>query len=438
MVVPSLSFGLENHLKLRPLRFFVLYAFSLSGLPLALAAGGGNAPATGIAVADAAAKVARLDRERILKLADQALILKRVTITDCVATQSPGSLHDYFSQADYAWPNPANRTGLPYVLRDGESNPATFTGHRMAVRRLKDAVAALTAAYVVTGEQRFVVKAAALLRVFFLDESTRMNPNLQYSQAILGEASGTPYGIIDTLHLAEVAMAARWLEKSPEFPRFIDAGLKAWFRDYTRWILTSTNGTQEFDSANNHSLACVVQLASFAKFTGDEKVLELARLRFKAALLPNQMTNNGSFPRELARTKPYGYSIFQADNLATLCVLLSTTNEDFWNFTLPDGRTPRRAVDFMFPYLGDKRQWLADGHGKDVEHWENWPARQPCLIFAFAEFGAEKYYDLWKRLDADPSDVEIRRNLAITQPVLWLANPDEIPLPAIAPVQCLP
>jgi hypothetical protein len=140
------------------------------------------------------------------------------------------------------------------------------------------------------------------------------------------------------------------------------------------------------------------------------------------------MTNDGSFPRELARTKPYGYSIFQADNLATLCVLLSTTNDDFWKITLPDGRTPRNAVDFIYPYLVDKNQWLVDGHRKDAMHWENWPARQPCLIFAYAEFGDKKYFDLWKKLNADPTDVEIRRNMAITQPLLWIASPDEVPL----------
>ena len=90
----------------------------------------------------------------------------------------------------------------------------------------------------------------------------------------------------------------------------------------------------------------------------------MCRQRFKKVLFPGQMTNNGSFPRELKRTKPYGYSIFQADNLAMLCVLLSTTNEDFWKFTLPDGRTPRNAVDFIYPYLADKNQWLADGRGE--------------------------------------------------------------------------
>jgi hypothetical protein len=364
--------------------------------------------------------VAKIDRVRILKLAGVALQERPPAITDQIATNSAGGPHDYFSQADYAWPNPTNRTGLPYVGRDGESNPNVFSDHRLAMRRMKDAVAALAAAYVLTGDNKYPAKANQFIKVFFLDEATRMNPHLQYAQAVLGSSTGTSYGVIDTLHLAELAVAVPFLEKSPAFDPAVDRGLKQWFSDYIAWMMTSTNGVKEMNNPNNHSIAYFVQLASFARFTGNEKVLELSRERFKQVLFPGQMTNDGSFPRELKRTKPYGYSIFQADNLAALCVLLSTTNEDLWKFALPDGRTPRQAVDFIYPYLADKNKWLADGRGKDVMHWENWPVRQPCLILAYAEFGEGKYFELWKKLEADPAELEVRRNMAITQPLLWL------------------
>lgn len=377
---------------------------------------------------DLAAVVARIDRARILRLAARAMELRPPAITDHIATNSAGGPHDFFSQADYAWPNPTNKTGLPYISHDGESNPNVFTYHRMAMRHMKDAVAALAAAYALTGDDKYPRKAAEFIRVFFLDPGTRMNPNLKYAQAVLGSSTGEPYGIIDTLHLAELAVAVPFLEKSPAFPPDVDIGLKEWFTEYSYWIMTSKPGINEMDNPNNHSIACFVQLAAFAKYTGDEQVLNMCRDRLKDVLFPNQMTNNGSFPLELKRTKPYGYSIFQADNLSTLCVLLSTTNDDLWKFTLPDGRSPRNAVDFIYPYLVDKNKWLADGRGKDVMHWENWPARQPCLLFAYAEFGDGAYFDLWRKLNADPTDLEIRRNMAITQPLLWIASPDEIPL----------
>ena len=375
-----------------------------------------------------ARQVAIVDQERIFRLANQAMTLRPPAITDYVAANSPGGLHDFFSQADYAWPNSTNQTGLPYVTHDGESNPNIFSGHRLAMRHLKDAVAALASAYLLNGDNQYAAKAAQLLQVFFLDAATRMNPNLAYAQVSLGHPGGTQYGIIDTLHLCEVATAIPFLEKSPAFPPALDQGVKQWFTDYTQWILTSANGVKEMNGLNNHSIACYLQLACFARLTGNENVLARARLQFKQVLLPNQMTNDGSFPRELARTKPYGYSIFQADNLATLCAVLSTPSEDFWKFTLSDGRTPRQAIDFIFPYLADKNRWLADGRRQDIQHWDGWPVRQPCLILAYAEFGDAKFFKLWHQLDPDPADLEIRRNLAITQPLLWVARPGQIPL----------
>jgi hypothetical protein len=372
--------------------------------------------------------VARIDQTRILRLARQALELRPPAITEHVATNSAGGPHDFFSQADYAWPNPTNQNGLPYVGRDGESNPNVFSYHRMAMRNMKDAVAALAAAYALTGDDKYVPKAAELLRVFFLDEKTRMNPSLEHAQTVLGHDTGNGYGVIDTLHLAELPVAVAFLEKSHAFPQAVDLGLKKWFSDYINWMTTSTNGLKEMNLANNHSIAYFVQLASFARFTGNQKMLELSRTRFKEVLLPRQMGSDGSFALELKRTKPYGYSIFQADNVAIFCVLLSTNGEDLWRLKLADGRTPRLAVDFIYPYLADKSKWLADGLPQDVMHWQDWPVRQPFLLFAYAAFGEPKYFELWKRLEADPVDLEVRRNMAVTQPLLWLAEPEEIPL----------
>jgi hypothetical protein len=371
-------------------------------------------------------RVARMDRARILRLAQAAMQLAPPAITDHIATNSQGGPHDFYSQSDYSWPNPTNKSGLPYINRDGMSNPDTFNHHRMAMRKMKDAVAALAAAYALTGDDLYVPKAAAFIKVFFLDEQTRMNPNLNYAQATLGKFSGTSYGVIDSLHLAELPVAVNFLEKSSAFDPMVDQGLKKWFADYMAWMTTSTSGIKEMNAKNNHSIAYFVQLASFARFTGNEAMLELSRRRFKEVLLPGQMAADGSFPLEVKRTKPYGYSIFQADNVAALCVLLSTRTEDFWK--LPAGHNARQAMEFIYPYLADKSKWLAAHRGEDVQHWASWPVRQPCLLFAYAEFGDPRYFDLWRKLEADPSDLEIRRNMAITQPVLWIARPDGIPL----------
>ena len=365
----------------------------------------------------AALDVAVIDHDRILKAADAAFRLEPVAITASRSKLSEGGPHDFYSNGDYWWPNPNTTNGLPYVQRDGQTNPGNFVAHRQAIRQLSDAVAALGAAYKISGDDRYARKAAELLKVFFLDDATRMKPNLQYAQAIPGVSPGRGTGIIDTLHLVEIPKAAEAMEKSRAFTPEISNGLKKWFADYVAWMTTSKNGRDEANAGNNHAVAFWLQVAVFAEYTGDANNLAECRRRYTEVFIPKQMTNDGSFPAELRRTKPYGYSIFQLDNMVTLCQVLSARDHDLWNFTLPDGRSIHRAVEFMYPYLADKSKWP---HTPDVNAWEGWPARQPSLLFAGLAFKDSRYLDLWQKLPPDPANEEVRRNIAITQPILWI------------------
>jgi hypothetical protein len=361
--------------------------------------------------------VAALDRSRILSAAGAALSAGPFTITKSRAKLSEGGPNDFYSNADYYWPDPTKTNGLPYVQRDGKSNPGNFNDHRMEMRNLRDAVAALAAAYRLTGEERYAAKAADLLRVFFLDPATRMNPHLKYAQAIPGRTPGRSFGIIDALHLAEIPPAISAMQKSPAFTPELLVGLKRWFADLAEWMQTHKNGQEEAAAKNNHAVAYWLQIASFARFTGNEKLLAECRRQFKEVFVPNQMAPDGSFPLELKRTKPYGYSIFQLDNMATLCQVLSTPQDNLWTFELPDGRGIRKALAYLYPFLADKSKWPLK---PDVQSWESWPARQPCLLFGGLALTEQAYLDLWKKLPADPTDAEVRRNIAITQPLLWV------------------
>jgi hypothetical protein len=367
--------------------------------------------------ASEAIDVAGLDRERILKAADAALALPPLTITAHRAPHAEGSANDFYSNGDYWWPDPTKPNGLPYVRRDGESNPDNFFAHRQAVNTLRDRVAALAAARIVTGDARYAAKADELLRVFFLDPATRMNPNLDHAQAVPGVSAGRPAGIIDGLHLAEVARAVKVLAQERALPEATVTGVKRWFADLCTWMTTSENGRKEAAAKNNHAVAYFVQLAAFADLTGDEPLLAECRRQFVEVFVPHQMAADGSFPEELGRTKPYGYSIFQLDQMATLCQILSARGDDLWGFALPDGRGMRTAVAWLHPYLADKATWPKP---PDVEHWEGWPVRQPHLLFAGLALREPAYLDLWKQLPADSTDPEVRRNVPITQPLLWL------------------
>ena len=368
--------------------------------------------------AGVALEIGSIDKERILKAADAALTLKPLSITQFKATNSPAGPHDYYSNGDYWWPDPSKPDGLPYIQKDGQSNPANFSQHRMALRNLRDAVAALGAAYRITGDDKYAAKASELLAVFFLNPDTMMNPNLQHAQTVPGAfPDGRGIGIIDTLHLIEVPVAVAAMQKSPAFKPEVATGLKKWFQDYLDWMITSKNGKEEAATKNNHAVAFWLQAAVFANFTGDQARLAEAKRQFKEVFLPNQMAQDGGFPAELKRTKPYAYSIFQLDNMTTLCRVLSTPQEDLWAFELPDGRGIRKAVDYLRPYLADKSSWPLK---PDVQAWEGWPTRQSAFLFAGLAYNDPKDLDLWQKLKPDPADEEIQRNIAITQPVLWV------------------
>jgi len=359
-----------------------------------------------------------IERPRVLAAAARWLHEAPVTITAFPSARSAGGLHDYFSEGDYWWPDPSHPDG-PYVQRDGETNPGNFVAHREAMRRLSQIVPALVAAFEITGDRRYAARAVDHLRAWFVAEDTRMNPSLLYAQAIHGRATGRGIGIIDSIHLVEVAQAVRELERLGYLAGGdpTRAAIERWFRDYLAWMTTHPYGLAERGNGNNHSAAWALQVAEFARLVGDTARLAAMRRFFEETLVPGQMAADGSFPRELARTKPYGYSLFQLDVMAALTEVLSTPDHDEWRFTTPDGRGMARALAFMYPYIADRSTWPKP---PDVMYFDQWPVRHPALLFAGRALGEPRYLALWKTLDPDPTVDEVVRNFPIRQPLLWV------------------
>jgi hypothetical protein len=370
---------------------------------------------TGGQESDAWQFVARTDRHRILEAADKYLLQSPVTITAFPTKRSAGGLHDFYSQADYFWPNPADPNG-PYINRDGQSNPDNFNEHRKVMVALSIEMPTLTAAWLLTGDRRYGALACDHLRAWFVTPATRMNPNLQFAQAVQGLSTGRSYGIIDTLHLVEVARAARFLTVKMLSARD-RAAIKSWFAGYIDWLSSSDPGKQERDAKNNHAMCWALQAAEFAHLVDDDATRRDVHRRYKETLLPDQLAIDGSFPKELTRTKPYSYSIFNFDVMSALCQSLKGLTPDPLSFHLADGRGLARAAEFIFPYIKDKTAWK---WAKDVEHFDALPVRSPGLLFAGLAFHEQKYIDLWTTLNPDPTDKEIIRNYPIRQPLLWV------------------
>src|SRR5258706_6354980 len=360
--------------------------------------------------------VVAIERARVLQAANQYLSEKPITITASSSPRSAGGLHDFFSEADYWWPDPKDPNG-PYIQRDGMSNPDNFAAHRRALMRLSVQVPALVAAWKLTKDQRYARHAALHLRAWFVDERTRMNPNLQYAQAIHGRVTGRGTGIIDTIHLVEVGRAIEIVKDSSALSTSDLCVISQWFNDYLTWMTTSKNGIEEREARNNHATCWVMQVAEFARLTGNQKLLSHCRDRFKNVLVPNQIAADGSFPEELRRTKPYGYSLFNLEAMAAVAQILSTPQDNLWTFELPGGRGLRKAVGYMATYIEDKKSWPLR---PDVMYDNQWPRRQSSLLFAGLALNRADYLDLWKKLPADSNVEEVTPNFFIRQPVLWI------------------
>lgn len=369
-------------------------------------------PARRLAVSAPRFDLREIERPRVLKAAARYLAEKPVTVTAASSPRSAGGLHDFFSEGDYWWPDPKNPDG-PYIQRDGMSNPDNFVEHRRAMIRLSLIVPALAAAYKLTRDRKYSDRAAAHLRAWFVDDATRMNPNLQYAQAIKGRFTGRGTGIIDTLHLVEVARAAGQLDLAPAD----SAGVKRWFADYTKWMTTHPYGIAERDTKNNHATCWCAQVATFAQLTGDREQTEYCRNRLKTVLIPHQEAMDGSFPEELRRTKPYGYSLFNLDAMAILAQTLTTKEDNLWTWQLPDGRGMAKAVAWMYPFIADKSKWPKP---PDVMYFDQWPVRQPSLLFAGMALDKPEYLALWRKLPDDPTVEEVLRNWPVRQPLLWV------------------
>ena len=328
---------------------------------------------------------ARLLKDEIIVRADKVLFESPQTITMYVCSRSAGSIHDFYSEGDYWWPDPGNPDG-PYIQRDGMTNPDNFTDHRKAMIRLSRIVGSLASAYKITGDEKYVSQAFTHLKAWFADEATKMNPSLLFAQAIKGRFTGRGIGIIDTIQLIEVAQAIHIMENAKCVNRQLLANIKSWFTEYLKWLMTHNYSKDEMNAKNNHGTCWVMQVAAFAKLKGDKAIMDLCRQRYKEILLPGQMAVDGSFPEELRRTKPYGYSLFNLDAMTMVCIILSDKNNDLINFQTADGRSLKKGIEFLYPFVADKSKWT---YPHDVMYWENWPVAHPFLLFGASNFNVK-------------------------------------------------
>ena len=289
--------------------------------------------------------------------AQRALQMKPVSVMDKTITPPSGNKHDYLSQAPYWWPDPSKPDGKPYVRRDGQRNPEInrITDHDN-LGRLTSAVSTLGLAYHLTRREEYAAHAARLVRTWFIDPATRMNPHLEYGQGIPGINDGRGIGIIETRGLPALLDGVIAISSSPAWNAADEKALQSWMRAYLKWLLESSHGKDESRNGNNHETYYDVQVASLAVYTGQ---MEVARRTLEGSRqrIGRQIEPDGRQPRELERTRSWDYSVMNLTGFFELATLGERAGVDLWNYRAADGRSIRQALDFLVPTAAGERKW---------------------------------------------------------------------------------
>jgi hypothetical protein len=303
---------------------------------------------------------ADFDIKKIDDEAKKVLTAKVEPITSKPATPPSKDKHDYMSQAPYFWRNPNTPSGFPYIRRDGERNPEIkqFPDHEL-MDKMVDAVERLSLGYFATGKNEYAVRAGEILRMWFIDPATKMNPNLEYAQAIPGLNTGRGIGLIETRGLTRVVDSVGLLAGSPSWTRAYQSGVETWFSQFLTWMLESKNGKDESASKNNHGTFYDVQITSYALFVGKQDLAKSTLETAKQKRIALQVERDGRQPLELERTKSWDYSLMNLEGLVSLAELAEHAGVDLWNFHTADGRGIRKAIEFLAPFARDTKSWQA-------------------------------------------------------------------------------
>jgi hypothetical protein len=338
--------------------------------------------------------------KQLIQDADASLRIAPLSVMEKAQLPPSGDKHDYMSLARYFWPNPKNTNGLPYIMRDGEVNPEihTITDYGNFGKML-DSVHTLAMAYYFTGHEKYAEHAAKMIRVWFLDPDTKMNPNLNFAQAVKGLNTGRPTGLIETREIGLVADAVGLMAGSKAWTAEDQKGLEDWFAKYLDWLLTSPNGREESKKSNNHGLWFDVQITSVALFAGREdaarKILEEA----KNNRIGIQIEPDGSMPLELARTTSKHYIRFTLEGFFRLASIGERVGVDLWNYETKDGRSLQKALEYPIPYILGKKEWQY----KQIHDFQ-WNLYYPLYLQGSIVYKNAKYDDLLKVLSSEETE----------------------------------
>jgi hypothetical protein len=403
----------------------------------------------------------------LLKHAQVALTAGPFAVTDKSVPPPSGSKHDYWSVASYFWPcNVAcnhtlwtdcsrwcmppmavrdrkcvpmaikcdNNTGLPWASHDGYPRDADQSGRYLKGDRPRaDGVTLNTATLVLawwfsssgsgsqrgeSGSQRgeggsqYLERAALLLRTFFLDPSTRMNPNMKFAQGVPGRFDGGVGGTVDFGRLWMLLDAVRLMEtdSSPSSPwtQQDRAGMRDWLAELLDWWMGSPDGRQARNITNNIGNAYDVQAMAMATFLGNASAAASLVNHDVRRRVDEQIAGSGALPKEDARSNSFGYhvgNLIQFLNVAAAVnssvevvraahnVPLSPAAANVGHYISPKGGSIQGALNWLAPFCKDNATtWpfrMTNNSGEELK--SELPRCRLVYNWAGLVYGTERY-----------------------------------------------
>jgi len=354
----------------------------------------------------------------LISAADRTLSLNPPSVIQKMRLPPSGNKHDYMSMAPYWWPDSTKPNGLPFIRRDGEMNPESRIDHDgLRFQAMTDAVEALSLARYLTGDSKYSVRAGQFLRVWFVDSATRMNPNLEFAQAIPGVTNGRGTGIVDTRVIPQLVDAVALLRGAPGWTAADNAVFVQWCQAYLDWLRQSKNGNDERKADNNHGTWYDAQVVALALFTGDSALARAVLTGDTQRRIEAHIKADGSQPLELARTRPLHYTLFNLDAYTQLAEMAGRVGVDLWTYEAPSGGSLRKALAFVAPFADTAVKWRTPEVGPltadDFIH---------PLVRGYARFGDRAFV---RALEMIPAEARDTSRMLLLYPTVTTGSADD-------------
>lgn len=352
--------------------------------------------------------------QTLISKAEKALSMGRLSVVDKSLTPPSQDKHDYMSLGPYFWPNPKTKDGYPYIRRDGKVNPnALIDSDSPRLVRLANALETLALAYYYTNNTKYAQRAVEMIQIWFINDTTKMNPHLKYAQGIPGTVPGRALGILDGRHFVRILDSITLIENSNLLSSKDLEVIKQWVKDYQNWLLNGEYAYDESHRPNNHGTFYDYQVVGYALYLEQPKKAKELLTNAQYIRLGSHIGSKGQNFHELERTRPLHYSLFDLEAMIGLALYSDHYDDvNFWTFTI-NQTSLKKAIDYVIKYKNNRDMWLVENENV------NFMDLTPTLLVAAQKYQTDEYnkeiLKLWRSKQDDISFIKWNIDLKLSQ-----------------------